>query len=440
VSKSTSSRASRKDLTKPEKPYPEFPLYAHPLGYWSKKVDGKILHFGRWGKVVKGVVNCVEDQEAAWKEALRLYQSRIDDVKGGDAGPGTVVEEKGKASEGMRVKELCDRFLLAKRDRVNAGELTQRMWGEYKIMTDLTVKQFGGNTLVEKLTPDHFSALRNTMVNKGTAGDGWGPHRVTNGITRIKSIFKFGFEMGLLKTPVVYGQGFAPPSRSVMRRHRAKVGVKMFEAAELRQMIDGKTVEREGKEPIEVKPEPMLKAMILLGVNCGFGNGDCAQMTFTGLDLDGGWIDFPRPKTGIQRRCPLWPETVAAIREAIAVRPKPAELSDCGLVFLNYRGTAWVRVSKEKNNRSDYLSQAFNRYLKQLGLAKDGFGFYTLRHVFRTIADGARDIPAVRSIMGHVDAGIDAVYRERIEDERLQAVSEHVRKWLWLRKEEQKPG
>ena len=47
------------------------------------------------------------------------------------------------------------------------------------------------------------------------------------------------------------------------------------------------------------------------GVNCGFGNGDCASLPLSAVNLDAGWIDFPRPKTGINRRCPLWPETVA---------------------------------------------------------------------------------------------------------------------------------
>jgi hypothetical protein len=42
-----------------------------------------------------------------------------------------------------------------------------------------------------------------------------------------------------------------------------------------------------------------LKAMILLGINCGFGNSDCAALPQKPLDLDGGWVRFDRPKTGI---------------------------------------------------------------------------------------------------------------------------------------------
>jgi len=37
MSKSHSTRA-----VKPNKPYPEFPLTAHPVGQWCKKIRGKI--------------------------------------------------------------------------------------------------------------------------------------------------------------------------------------------------------------------------------------------------------------------------------------------------------------------------------------------------------------------------------------------------------------
>jgi hypothetical protein len=117
------------------------------------------------------------------------------------------------------------------------------------------------------------------------------------------------------------------------------------------------------------------------------------------------------------------------IREAIEKRPKPATFADVELVFLTYRGTAWVRMGEK--SRSDYLSIHFNALAKRLKVQRPGLSFYSLRHVFRTIADAARDIPAVRAIMGHVDAGIDAVYREWIDDARLRAVVDHVHAWLF---------
>jgi hypothetical protein len=32
---------------KPAKPYAEFPLTAHPAGYWCKQIRGKLYYFGR---------------------------------------------------------------------------------------------------------------------------------------------------------------------------------------------------------------------------------------------------------------------------------------------------------------------------------------------------------------------------------------------------------
>ena len=62
--------------------------------------------------------------------------------------------------------------------------------------------------------------------------------------------------------------------------------------------------------------------MTLLGVSAGMGNSDCAQLPESALDLAGGWLDYPRPKTGVPRRAKLWPETVEALRVALAQRDR----------------------------------------------------------------------------------------------------------------------
>jgi hypothetical protein len=35
-------------LSKPGKPYPDFPLFAHGIGRWAEKIRGKLVHFGPW--------------------------------------------------------------------------------------------------------------------------------------------------------------------------------------------------------------------------------------------------------------------------------------------------------------------------------------------------------------------------------------------------------
>ncbi len=45
-------------------------------------------------------------------------------------------------------------------------------------------------------------------------------------------------------------------------------------------------------------------------------------------------------------------------------------------------------------------------------------------------AGESRDQVAVDAIMGHSREDMASVYRERIGDDRLRAVAEHVRQWL----------
>jgi integrase len=228
-----------------------------------------------------------------------------------------------------------------------------------------------------------------------------------------------GVEAGLLDRPARFGPGFKRPSKKTLRLNRARQGPNLFTAEEVRRLL--------GYPPWRPAAGLQLGAMILLGINCGFGNADCGSLPLTALDLDAGWIDFPRPKTGIPRRCPLWPATVAALREALAERPQPKEEEDAGLVFVTKYGGGWC-----KDTSTNPISQETAKLLRALHInGRKGLGLYTLRHTFRTVADEAKDQPAVDFIMGHEVPHMSAVYRETISDERLRAVSHHVRGWLF---------
>jgi integrase len=348
--------------------------------------------------VVNGKLTPLEG--ATWRDALELYKSQIDDLQAG-----RTPRVKG---DWLTVADLCNRFLTAKLRKVESGEIGQRMFEDYRQVTDLIVSAFGANRTVDDLAADDFEALRSRMAKR------WGPVRLANAVTRVKSVFKYGTDNGLIEKAVRYGSEFKKPDKAVIRRHRAKQGERMLEAADLWTLISA--------------ADGPARAMIWLGLNCGYGNADIAGLQYSHLDLTRGWANFPRPKTGIARRCPLWPETAAALREAIGDRPKPAGYAECGLVFLTERGTAFVRTTGK--SRTDLVAVHFERLMKRIGLHRPGTGFYTLRHVFRTVADGARDSVACDVIMGHADPSMGATYRERIDDARLIAVSNHVRGWL----------
>jgi integrase len=226
-------------------------------------------------------------------------------------------------------------------------------------------------------------------------------------------VFKYAADSDLIDRAIKFGPGFDRPSAKVLRLHRAAQGPKLFTAEEIRRMLNEADVQ--------------LRAMFLLAVNADYGISDCGRLPLTALDLEKGWVNFPRPKTGIARRCPLWPETVEAIKNAIIKRPKPKAEEYSGLVFLTAQGLSW-----HKEDASSPLCFKVGTLLKRLGInGRKGLGFYTLRHVFETIGGEAKDQIAVDFVMGHVRDDMASAYREHISDERLQAIVAHIRKWLF---------
>ena len=316
--------------------------------------------------------------------------------------------------DGTTVRNLINRFLSAKLQMVNSGEIVDRTWDDYKRSCSIVISVFGRTRLVDDLRSDDFEALRKTLSKTR------GPVALGNEISRVRILFKYGFDSGLIEQPVRYGPTFKRPSKQVLRKARNSKGPRMFEPTDLRRLFENAS--------------PQLRAMIMLGVNCGFGNNDCGTVPQTALDLGNGWADYPRTKTGIMRRCPLWYETRIALKAAIAARPRPTT-DDSNqykiwnkLMFLTKYGKPWATGKK-----SNPISAEFRKLLDKLSLYRPGLGFYALRHTFETIGGESRDQVAVDFIMGHApqDNDMSSRYRERISDERLQSVTDYVRRWLF---------
>jgi integrase len=184
----------------------------------------------------------------------------------------------------------------------DAGDITNRSFLDNFAIAKVIVDSFGKNRLVADLAADDFEALRASWVKKG-----YNLNTLANMVQRTRVLFKYGVDAGLIDKPVKFGSLFKRPKKAKLRALRQKQGKRVFEAEQLKTISDA--------------AELPLKAMILLGINAGFGNHDCGTLPKSALDLKVGWVNFPRPKTAVERRCPLWPETVAALKEAIEQRP-----------------------------------------------------------------------------------------------------------------------
>jgi integrase len=420
--------------TRPPKPTPDFPLFAHGNGQWAKKVKGKLRYYGPWvdpqaalEKYQAEAKQSISSAKASAKPAddFPLYRHKSGQWAKKISGKvhyfGTNPEAAlvkynawrtgtpAQPTEGMTVKELVNHFLYSKEEAVKSGEIKQRTWDDYDTVCGRMIDAFGKDTSVTSLTPADFERFRRRLAKSR------GPVALGNDINRVKIVLKYGYDQGYLDRPMRYGQGFNKPSRKTLRQERAKReqnnGLLMFSPAGLHAMLEKAT-----------KP---MKAMILLGINCGFGNTDVALLPFSAVK--DGWVNYPRPKTGIARRIPLWPETVQAIQDAIANRPKgKKDLAD--RIFVTSKGGTW-----ERNGDDNPVSKEMAKLLTTVKIKRPGLNFYSLRRTFETVGGESKDQVAVDTIMGHAPDSDDMAsrYRQTVSDERLQAVVDHIHGWLF---------
>jgi len=389
-----------------DKPYPDFPLTPHKSGRWRKIHGGKAYYFGP-----------LDDWQAAYDRYTFEWPYII-------AGKPIPDRHTGNAEGVITVADVVNSFIETKRELMDNGELSPRTFADTIRTGKYIVKAIDRNRDIETVGPDDFAKLRKVLAE--------GRSLVALGvlITRCRSVFKYAVDSGLRDSAVRYGQAFARPKRKAVRKQRSKKPERFFTAEECRTLIEAAPVQ--------------LKAMILLALNAGLGNTDLGLLALSHVDLDAGVVAMPRPKTGAARRAVLWPETIKAVREAIDARPTPERDAE-GLVFVTRTGKPWVRarmVEKEtkpgkvesKLSQTDAVGGEFKKLLKATKLEATGRAFYALRHTFRSVADAVNDRPAVDLIMGHddpADMRSHYVAGSRITDDRLKAVTDHVRAWIW---------
>lgn len=362
----------------------KFPLFVHKgRGYWCKTVLGKHFYFGK--------VADDPDGKAALTEWLRVKDYRL-------AG----LEPPAPDSEVIGVKYLCNQFMAFKEAQLNGGNIEPITYNEQHGVCKMVLECIPGVIPVTALAPAHFTAVLNEINRRKKS-----PQTRGKTIGLVKSIFKFGYENGILDRPANFGVGFAKPPAKVMRAHRNAKGDQSFTPECFRKLYEHATLNG--------------RAMMLLGLQAGFGNLELVELKRA--DIKDGFLVSPRAKTATMRRVPLWPETLVAIQQAIAAGPKDGEL-----VFYKANGDSY-RDSARTGWR---ITNVYSYIAKKAGVV--GHSFYDLRRTFSTVAQNMQplDLAAVESIMGHAtgESDMTARYRQNIDDARLRAVTDHVRKWL----------
>ena len=382
-------------------------LTPHMRGVWCKKIAGEMKYFGPWRNPDPGDVWAT----AALKRYLNFASAQQS---------GVVVAATGAD---VTLELVANHWLSEKESAMNRGELSARQYAAYKRLGTHILRTLDRSLSIAQLGPQELKRLRDSF----TGGPSW----VGSQIRWTRGMFNWGREYYAAMPR--YGGMFSAPSRATVRKSR-----KAFDGFTRKELLK-----------ILKKSTPAVRCFILLGLNCGFGQTDCAELPIAAVDIKAKLIIFPRPKTGIERRCPLWPETVAALK---AYRRPNAAHPD--LFFVTRFGRPYVSITLHEDDagqvakatRTDCVFQEFmlaqrlasgvkNRY-EAMKAGSDGFkgkGFYTLRHMFRSIAEETGKPSAIRCIMGHAAPGMDEYYLhlKATGYRDLKIVTNCVRKWLF---------
>ena len=356
-------------IKKPEKPYPEFPLFAHATGQWAKKIRGKTYYFGRWS-----------DPQAA----VDAYLEQKDYLHAGVAPP----------TKCSTLADILNAFLDGKKRSLEIEDIGQRTYDEYVQICD-TIATLGKERSIESISPDDLSRLRN-MLAKGKRGQLVSVVTHKRLLTFARMVFHHANEE--LGFNIRYKKSLRPPTIAKIRERRNEIGERMFEAEEIRTLLSA-------------APQP-LRSMILLGINCAFGPRDIIQLPFKAIDLDGGWHNFARPKTHVPRRCPLWQDTIEALQEIVPPASGPM-----------FNGRKWTR---------HIIAHQFKELAEQcevyVPVTKT---FYSLRRTFETIAKTA-DVnqSVIDAVMGHERADMSELYNQKVYDVMLVKCTDYVLQWL----------
>jgi integrase len=397
---------AKKTRNKPKKPTATFPLFAASNGQWAKKIRGAKHYFGVWSDPAAALAKY-------HREAIHLHAGEpVPDPQATPTAPST-----------MTVKDAANHFLSSRQRLVESGELTPRSLADYFRTCETIIKYFGKEKPLDKISLTDLEGLRAHLAKTRKAV------ALGNEVQRSRTFLSYPFAAELVAAPVRFGNAFRRPSSKAMRGARNARGEVTFTPAEIHAML--------------AATDPQLKCMILLGLSCAMGNNDLSSLPMSAISADRKWITFPRPKTQIPRRLPIWPEVTELLPQVIATRIPPKDPADEGLLFVTRCGHRWVRNQRPKKEMGnvgsarvtviDGVAQQFRKLMVALDMRQHRRGFYVLRHLTQTIGEQAGDPAAVAAILGHAPRSHDmaSVYRISVNDERLLAVSKTIHDWLW---------
>lgn len=234
-------------------------LGRHKRGYWYKKHQGRFYYFYK----------CDEDPNGAfslekWKhDKFFIDQGQL---------PPEYDPLSCTPSTTLTVKDICNYWMGSKEALLKAGDLAPRTYAEYMQTCEFLMATVG-KTLPAKLCgPQRFDQIRVALAKRFNA-NGQGKR-----ITQIRSMFDTAYEDHVLDERPNFGRAFRKPKAAAFRQLRNERGDQSFKPEEIHALLAVANVN--------------LKPMLLLGLQAGFGNEDCAALPRSAIE--DGWLTLAR--------------------------------------------------------------------------------------------------------------------------------------------------
>ena len=372
------AKSAKSQNKKPAKPHPDFPLFAHQRGYWCKKVKGKLVYFRRWN-----------DPQGSLEDWL----DQKDDLLAGRT-------PRAKRAGELTVRDGINLFLSAYEKQCEADGLSRGNFTEKYKALKLFANELGDRYFTD-LRSDDFTELKIRLK------DGRGCAVLRRDIKHVKHCCAWLYEEDHLERPIKYGRSFRPPSQDEELAERNERGLRF--------------IPREVLLEILTRLSPHLRAFCLLAINTGLNPVDIATLKKSRIDLKEATLSINRKKSKKPINASLWPETISAVKAAIASQPKTKHTT----LFVTDKRRNWTAAKIGKDWRAE---------LEAMDMWEPLRAFAILRNTYRTVAGSAKDKTAINATMGHAAKSIGEVRYEAFlfdEKQRLEAVAETVRQWLF---------
>jgi hypothetical protein len=170
---------------------------------------------------------------------------------------------------------------------------------------------------------------------------------------------------------------------------------------------------------------PKQRALMLLGINCGFTGQDIATLTTDNISIgDDDLVEItkPRTKTRAYGRWRLWPETAELLQAEIDRR----EPKRCEPIFMTRQGKPLV-WRRKNGNRVDSVWQTFRKLLITAELKETGKSF---KHLRKTGGQFVRDLSTeelMYRFLADKEQGVHKNYTKFTRWDALADVTDRVR-------------